>query len=48
MGEAFNLIRHHARIHNLQLTGVAEQIVAGTITFDTLNMAQTRQSRRTH
>ena len=46
MGEAFNLIRHHARIHNLQLTGVAEQIVAGTITFDSLIAPQAKKSRR--
>ena len=47
MAEAFNLIRHHARVSNLQLTGVAEQIVAGTLRLDTLSAPPTKQSRRT-
>jgi len=48
MAAAFNLIRHHARSNNLQLTGVAEQVVAGTLTFETLNTPLTKQSRLTH
>ncbi|MEO6124466.1 MAG: GAF and ANTAR domain-containing protein [Ilumatobacteraceae bacterium] len=48
MAAAFNLIRHHARTHNMQLTRVAEEIVAGTISFDSLNLAEAKQSRRTN
>jgi len=48
MAEAFNLIRHHARSNNLQLTAVAEKVVAGTTTFDTLSTLGTMQARLTH
>ncbi|MEP7115926.1 MAG: GAF and ANTAR domain-containing protein, partial [Ilumatobacteraceae bacterium] len=47
MAEAFNLIRHYARASNLRLTGVAEQIVAGTLSLDTLNAAPKKQTLRT-
>ena len=47
MAAAFYLIRHHARFYNLQLTGVAEQIVAGILTFDTLTTLGTEQVRHT-
>jgi len=48
MAAAFDLIRHHARQNNLQLTRIAEQIVAGTVTFETMNtplVKQPHQSR---
>ena len=44
MAAAFNLIRNHARSNNLQLTGVAEQVVAGTIVLDTLRTPRTTTS----
>ncbi len=47
MAGAFNLIRNHARQNNLQLTRVAEQVVAGTLTFENLNTALTKHSRQT-
>jgi hypothetical protein len=34
MGTAFELIRTHARNHNIQLTLVAASIVAGELTLD--------------
>ena len=34
MGRAFELIRAHARNHNIQLTLVAASIVAGELTLD--------------
>ena len=46
MAEAFNLIRHHASVSNLRLTGVAEQIVVGTLSLAALSAPQTKQSRR--
>ena len=47
MAAAFNLIRHHSRVNNVGLTSVAQQIVAGTLTFETVSTIKTKQPRRT-
>ena len=42
MGAAFDLLRGYARTNNVQLTRVAEEVVAGTLAFSTLSGDATR------
>jgi len=46
MSTAFDTIRTHARHHNLQLTAVAAQIVAGTISLADLTASAPRRRAR--
>ena len=39
MGQAFTWLRMHARNHNLRLVEVAEAVIAGTLTGETLDRA---------
>ena len=45
MGDSFNLLRTYARTNHLQLTRVAEEVVAGTLNFSTLAATATGPSR---
>jgi transcriptional regulator with GAF, ATPase, and Fis domain len=46
MAEAFGVLRQFARANNLQLTGVATQVVAGSVTIGALTAPHAKQSRR--